>query len=155
MSLSSSFESTAAEADEDTKSTKDVTIYDSDLSSSSSLSNGRYNGNAISSATMEPKVQNVGGLDTAISRSVSILPAVDYKFSSRDETPEQQIEETPDGVDVKADTEANEEEVIEAPPLAGVNVMNVIVVAAECAPWSKTGRSHHTNIGQFSCLFRV
>ncbi|KAJ7970995.1 Starch synthase, chloroplastic/amyloplastic [Quillaja saponaria] len=27
----------------------------------------------------------------------------------------------------------------EAPPLAGANVMNVIMVAAECAPWSKTG----------------
>ncbi|XP_019432439.1 PREDICTED: granule-bound starch synthase 2, chloroplastic/amyloplastic-like [Lupinus angustifolius] len=25
------------------------------------------------------------------------------------------------------------------PPMAGVNVMNVILVAAECAPWSKTG----------------
>uniref|UniRef100_A0A7N0RGG7 starch synthase n=1 Tax=Kalanchoe fedtschenkoi TaxID=63787 RepID=A0A7N0RGG7_KALFE len=25
------------------------------------------------------------------------------------------------------------------PPLAGLNVMNVILVAAECAPWSKTG----------------
>lgn len=25
------------------------------------------------------------------------------------------------------------------PPLAGANVMNVILVAAECAPWSKTG----------------
>ena len=24
-------------------------------------------------------------------------------------------------------------------PLAGENVMNVIVVGAECAPWSKTG----------------
>nr|XP_043618473.1 granule-bound starch synthase 2, chloroplastic/amyloplastic-like isoform X2 [Erigeron canadensis] len=27
----------------------------------------------------------------------------------------------------------------ETPPLAGPNVMNVILVAAECAPWSKTG----------------
>ncbi|CAM8987619.1 unnamed protein product [Rhodiola kirilowii] len=27
----------------------------------------------------------------------------------------------------------------ERPPLAGSNVMNVILVAAECAPWSKTG----------------
>ncbi|CAA6665203.1 unnamed protein product [Spirodela intermedia] len=27
----------------------------------------------------------------------------------------------------------------EAPPLAGENVMNIILVAAECAPWSKTG----------------
>jgi starch synthase len=25
------------------------------------------------------------------------------------------------------------------PPLAGPNVMNVIMVGAECAPWSKTG----------------
>ena len=25
------------------------------------------------------------------------------------------------------------------PPLAGANAMNVILVAAECAPWSKTG----------------
>lgn len=28
------------------------------------------------------------------------------------------------------------------PPLAGANVMNVILVAAECAPWSKTGFLH-------------
>ncbi len=26
-----------------------------------------------------------------------------------------------------------------APPLAGDNVMNVVLVGAECAPWSKTG----------------
>lgn len=28
------------------------------------------------------------------------------------------------------------------PPLAGANVMNVILVAAECAPWSKTGMKY-------------
>lgn len=33
----------------------------------------------------------------------------------------------------------SEEEVVKPPPLAGANVMNVILVAAECAPWSKTG----------------
>ncbi|MCL7048039.1 hypothetical protein MKW94_017908 [Papaver nudicaule] len=32
-----------------------------------------------------------------------------------------------------------EEENIGSPPLAGVNVMNIILVAAECTPWSKTG----------------
>lgn len=32
-----------------------------------------------------------------------------------------------------------EEEDIKPPPLAGANVMNIILVAAECAPWSKTG----------------
>ncbi|KAK8717116.1 hypothetical protein V6N13_044397 [Hibiscus sabdariffa] len=30
-------------------------------------------------------------------------------------------------------------QVEETPPLAGANVMNIILVAAECAPWSKTG----------------
>lgn len=25
------------------------------------------------------------------------------------------------------------------PPLAGPNVMNIVMVGAECAPWSKTG----------------
>lgn len=28
---------------------------------------------------------------------------------------------------------------VKPPPLAGVNVMNIVIVAAECAPWSKTG----------------
>ena len=31
------------------------------------------------------------------------------------------------------------DEDVKPPPLAGTNVMNVILVAAECAPWSKTG----------------
>ncbi|PIA62717.1 hypothetical protein AQUCO_00200621v1 [Aquilegia coerulea] len=34
---------------------------------------------------------------------------------------------------------APEEENTKPPPLAGANVMNIILVAAECAPWSKTG----------------
>lgn len=29
---------------------------------------------------------------------------------------------------------------VKPPPLAGPNVMNIILVAAECAPWSKTGK---------------
>ena len=28
---------------------------------------------------------------------------------------------------------------MDSPSLAGANVMNVILVAAECVPWSKTG----------------
>ncbi|KAJ7516867.1 hypothetical protein O6H91_21G002300 [Diphasiastrum complanatum] len=35
--------------------------------------------------------------------------------------------------------EVDSEHSNKAPPLAGPNVMNIIVVAAECAPWSKTG----------------
>lgn len=33
------------------------------------------------------------------------------------------------------------------PPLAGANVMNIILVAAECAPWSKTGILSFTSEG--------
>lgn len=40
-------------------------------------------------------------------------------------------------VDVEANDPAIEQ--VKPPPLAGANVMNVILVAAECAPWSKTG----------------
>ncbi|CAK9863923.1 unnamed protein product [Sphagnum jensenii] len=35
--------------------------------------------------------------------------------------------------------DTNSVQAVASPPLAGPNVMNVIVVAAECAPWSKTG----------------
>ncbi|GMJ04139.1 starch synthase 2 [Hibiscus trionum] len=38
-----------------------------------------------------------------------------------------------------ADVEDSAVEGENPPPLAGANVMNVILVAAECAPWSKTG----------------
>lgn len=47
------------------------------------------------------------------------------------------------------DTRSDEEELLaddalepgppEEPPLAGENVMNIVMVGAECAPWSKTG----------------
>jgi len=40
-------------------------------------------------------------------------------------------------VDGKANDPVNED--VKPPPLAGANVMNIILVAAECAPWSKTG----------------
>lgn len=44
--------------------------------------------------------------------------------------------------DVNAEQVATHEAGIEgAPPLAGANVMNVVFVAAECAPWSKTGNN--------------
>lgn len=38
-----------------------------------------------------------------------------------------------------AEDAAPGEGIKDSPPLAGANVMNVILVAAECAPWSKTG----------------
>lgn len=39
-----------------------------------------------------------------------------------------------------ADMDPSEPAAVEKPPpLAGPNVMNVVMVGAECAPWSKTG----------------
>nr|GMD01104.1 granule-bound starch synthase 2, chloroplastic/amyloplastic [Ipomoea batatas] len=40
-------------------------------------------------------------------------------------------------IDVGTEDPVNED--LKPPPLAGTNVMNVILVCAECAPWSKTG----------------
>lgn len=42
---------------------------------------------------------------------------------------------------------------VESPPLAGPNVMNVILVASECAPWSKTGNLCQT-IMVIQCVAR-
>ncbi|RDY10245.1 hypothetical protein CR513_05262, partial [Mucuna pruriens] len=47
--------------------------------------------------------------------------------------------ENQEGVIESTTTIESEGETEIPPPLAGTNVMNVILVAAECAPWSKTG----------------
>lgn len=36
---------------------------------------------------------------------------------------------------------------VKSPPLAGPNVMNIILVAAECTPWSKTGTTSNFRLG--------
>ncbi|KAH7852117.1 hypothetical protein Vadar_020861 [Vaccinium darrowii] len=41
--------------------------------------------------------------------------------------------------DVNGEANMPTSEDVKPPPLAGANVMNVIIVSAECAPWSKTG----------------
>ncbi|KAJ8491278.1 hypothetical protein OPV22_012999 [Ensete ventricosum] len=55
---------------------------------------------------------------------------------TEDENGQNHMEAKSDGVDTEAHIEVGN---VDAPPLAGANCMNVIVVAAECAPWSKTG----------------
>ncbi|KAI7735921.1 hypothetical protein M8C21_031187 [Ambrosia artemisiifolia] len=49
------------------------------------------------------------------------------------------LEDTSETILDEADEPASDDGDAESPPLAGPNVMNVILVAAECAPWSKTG----------------
>ncbi|KAI3726104.1 hypothetical protein L1987_65901 [Smallanthus sonchifolius] len=49
----------------------------------------------------------------------------------------ERLKDTSESILDEADVPASDD--VESPPLAGPNVMNVILVAAECAPWSKTG----------------
>ncbi|CAN1146161.1 Granule-bound starch synthase 2, chloroplastic/amyloplastic [Linum perenne] len=69
--------------------------------------------------------------------SVSFLSNTSKISTIRDMQPEFVTESSSQATnDVKG--ESNVGDAIQ-PPLAGANVMNVILVAAECAPWSKTG----------------
>lgn len=54
-------------------------------------------------------------------------------YESSKDTDESILHHLTDDADVTIDED------VKSPPLAGPNVMNVILVAAECAPWSKTG----------------
>ncbi|XP_072990359.1 soluble starch synthase 2-2, chloroplastic/amyloplastic-like [Typha latifolia] len=71
-----------------------------------------------------------------------ILPTVLPIFSEPDKGKDQKRDESAEayasGVSEKLEA-AIEERNMTSPPLAGDNVMNVILVSAECAPWSKTG----------------
>ncbi|KAI3520849.1 hypothetical protein L1887_10301 [Cichorium endivia] len=61
---------------------------------------------------------------------VSDISTTYKELEDTNESPSHHVEDVPDvpiGDDLKS------------PPLAGPNVMNIILVAAECAPWSKTG----------------
>lgn len=68
----------------------------------------------------------------------SLIPQKSKRYSLIEEDLAELEEEIVEDVSDVPDT-APEEEDVKPPPLAGANVMNVILVAAECAPWSKTG----------------
>ncbi|KAK4346600.1 hypothetical protein RND71_032939 [Anisodus tanguticus] len=63
------------------------------------------------------------------------------KQSSAQSHVEQKSENLEGSSAKKADTETEDPVNVDEkpPPLAGTNAMNIILVAAECAPWSKTG----------------
>ncbi|XP_075090794.1 granule-bound starch synthase 2, chloroplastic/amyloplastic [Nicotiana tabacum] len=64
-----------------------------------------------------------------------------FKESSAQSYMEQKSENFEGSSAEKANIETEDPENVDEkpPPLAGTNAMNVILVAAECAPWSKTG----------------
>ncbi|URD95096.1 starch synthase [Musa troglodytarum] len=100
----------------------------------------RESGDSLQSERLSPNLLGLAK-DTDLDTTTPVEPIFLIKESERsvkDENADNQMEEKLESVDPEADTDP-EEENMDDPPLAGVNVMNVIVVAAECAPWSKTG----------------
>lgn len=106
-------------------------------------------------AALETQVLGVRGefniVKSGKSSSLVLLPSLGYsieKFQEVDEwgTPSTALSETStvDSLENKFEEEPAE---AKPKPLAGTNVMNVILAAAECAPWSKTGI--HDPFGQF------
>ncbi|GMP28850.1 hypothetical protein CsSME_00004217 [Camellia sinensis var. sinensis] len=67
----------------------------------------------------------------------SFLSSSPATSSIKEEKHEDLKESSLKELDIEANMPTSEGE--KPPPLAGPNVMNVILVAAECAPWSKTG----------------
>ncbi|XP_058096437.1 granule-bound starch synthase 2, chloroplastic/amyloplastic-like isoform X2 [Magnolia sinica] len=76
--------------------------------------------------------------ETAQLTTPSLLPRTSETHGPKEEKIEEPTETNIKGVSGELDV-APEAEVKNPPPLAGENVMNIILVAAECAPWSKTG----------------
>ncbi|KAL3629378.1 Sucrose synthase [Castilleja foliolosa] len=61
----------------------------------------------------------------------------DIRLSKKYVAYEDLIKSSLEGENGKIEDPTNED--IKSPPLAGPNVMNIILVSAECTPWSKTG----------------
>nr|XP_019710784.1 soluble starch synthase 2-2, chloroplastic/amyloplastic isoform X1 [Elaeis guineensis] len=77
--------------------------------------------------------------EAAASKTASqVLSASSETYDAKDVILEDPLGAKLDNTDAEDDVDS-EEGNMDAPPLAGANVMNVVVVAAECAPWSKTG----------------
>ncbi|XP_008802589.2 granule-bound starch synthase 2, chloroplastic/amyloplastic-like isoform X2 [Phoenix dactylifera] len=98
-----------------------------------------------SSTRVEQEVADAVGLtreaslETAGSKTASqVLLESSGTYDVKDVNLEDPLGAKLDSTDVEHGVNL-EEGNMEPPPLAGANVMNVIVVAAECAPWSKTG----------------
>nr|XP_029119566.1 granule-bound starch synthase 2, chloroplastic/amyloplastic isoform X2 [Elaeis guineensis] len=80
-----------------------------------------------------------GNLETPQSEIMApVLPEASESYNVKDKKHEDVAEANVDVLSEEQEV-APEKEYLDSPPLAGANVMNVIVVAAECAPWSKTG----------------
>ncbi|CAI9109714.1 OLC1v1009587C1 [Oldenlandia corymbosa var. corymbosa] len=114
-----------------------------------SQSYGEVSAQQESSTTTKPRVNSPttvnyfkSSLGVSIDKQLKEVPAMKLWPSSAGfpltDTKQDSVKES-GPQKVIAQKEDIVEEEAKPPPLAGVNVMNVIVVAAECAPWIKTG----------------
>ncbi|KAL2523092.1 Starch synthase 2 [Forsythia ovata] len=86
----------------------------------------------ISDSETSTKVDSGKLKDANVGTTILSDAASSLKYEKNKDAQELSLEEN-----VKVQDPAGED--VKPPPLAGPNVMNIILVAAECAPWSKTG----------------
>lgn len=87
----------------------------------------------INELLKDEKYETVVTPDTLPTYLASRTGKSSLKVDHQDDMSESSTQEATDEVDIV------ESEGEKSPPLAGSNVMNIILVAAECAPWIKTG----------------
>lgn len=97
------------------------------VTSSSKASSSVDSENQLASTSTETIPSD---LPSFLSKTSANLPLEDKKHEDFEKSSAQEV---------NLDKEDTGSEKVKAPPLAGVNVMNIILVALECAPWSKTG----------------
>lgn len=89
----------------------------------------------ISSSETSNKVESDKLKDANVGTTILSDAPLSLKYEKIKDEEESNLEDTK----VKVQDPIGED--VKPPPLAGPNVMNVILVAAECAPWCKTGMS--------------
>lgn len=79
--------------------------------------------------------------DSYTEKNLSNVPSFLSKYSASSAPVEDKHEDLRESSakEIHNGTEDPVNEDLKPPPLAGTNVMNIILVAAECAPWCKTG----------------
>lgn len=100
-------------------------------SSNNNTSNKLENTKSASMTSTEEDIKTLN--DTTV--KTATLPYKPYKREV--EHREDSKKSNPEDANVKAQDPTSED--VKPPPLAGPNVMNIILVSSECAPWSKTG----------------
>ncbi|CAL9121616.1 unnamed protein product [Musa textilis] len=141
----SSFSNVDIDNDEDFDRTDNPWSYSDNYAQTCETDVLDYGKETIDDIEVEKSVAETLGLlreaDLEQSQPQDMLPVIFEEsdcYTMDDEIIEVSAEEGMQG-SIKQQEVPPEEGILDSAPLAGPNVMNVIMVAAECAPWSKTG----------------